>query len=71
MADYVRVEYSRSRIEKAGKMISENAPYDNSVRKLEKVFEEYYHVSDSEKEVISHELRLKGYFSYSDPGMTS
>ena len=41
------------------------------LRKLEKVFEEYYHVSDSEKEVISHELRLKGYFSYSDPGMTS
>ena len=31
MPDYAKVEYSRSRIEKAGKMISENAPYDDSV----------------------------------------
>ena len=36
------------------------------LRKLEKIFEEYYHVADREKEVISHELKLKGYFSYSE-----
>lgn len=36
------------------------------LRKLEKIFEEYYHVPDKEKEIISHELKLKGYFSYSE-----
>ena len=56
MSDYVRGEYSRSRIEKAGKMISESALFDSSVSEYLAVVDNWRAAHAFPLDAISREI---------------